>query len=241
MKIKHAIKHLTVSAVFAVAFLICPNVKAANVIFTFAQTTANGMDLFTVSDKTGLINNSTSPAVYFALGYVSSSYDFTGKTRTDLLGAITYLASSASSWGGVGTSEASLGGKVNVNFDNGGTGGFNTTSYAGSKLIAVLAQGVNPMGGTLLDTTPLAIVRGGIAWDSIISPDGSPNPVTQTLNTSNFTIYEGTYTQNAGNVNSTGTTKFDTITLNAVPEPSTGVLMLVGAVGLVAMRRVRKV
>ncbi|NBV84183.1 hypothetical protein EBR57_08710, partial [bacterium] len=167
-----------------VGIFTIPSAKAANVIFTFAQTTANGMDLFTVSDKTGLINNSTSPAVYFALGYVSSTYDFVGKTRTDLLSAITYIGSSATSWAGVGTSEASSGGKVNVNFDNGGSG-FNTTSYAGSKLIAVVSQGVNPFGGSILDTTPLAIVRGGTPWDSISAPDGSPNPISQVLNVSN--------------------------------------------------------
>ena len=234
-------KKITKLAILAVVGLLSTStVKAANVIFTFAQTTANGMDLFTISDKTGLINNTTSPSVYFALGYVSSSFDFTGKTRNDLLGAVTYIQSATSIWGGVGTSEASLGGKANINFDNGGTGGFNTTSYAGSKLIAVIAQGVNPFGGTILDSTPLAIVRGGVAWDSVVAPDASPNPVSQVLNTSNFTVYEGIYTANAGKVNSTGTTLFDTIKLNAVPEPSTGALLMIGAAGLVALRRLRK-
>ena len=211
--------------------------KGANVIFTFAQTTANGMDLFTDSSGT-LISNSTTPNVFFALGYVSSGYDFTNKTRADLVSAITIIASSSSNWSGVGSQQASAGGKANVNFDNGGTGGYNTASYAGSKLVAVISQGVNPLGGSIIETTPLAIVRGSAAagWDSVLAPDGSPNPVTQALNVADFSnILVGTYTSLVGNVNSTGTTKFDTIAL--IPEPSTSSLLILSMVSLYAAVR----
>lgn len=213
--------------------------RAANIIFSFAQTTSNGMDLFsTTADKTGLVSNSS--GVFFALGYVSSSFDFTGKSRTDLLGAISYIGSSNSSWTGVGSVDAASGGKANVTFNNGGNG-FDTTAlgWAGKKLVAVVSQGVNPLGGTILDSTPISIVRGATGWDSIFATDGAPNPTPQALNLINFDVLVGTLTSNVGNVNGTGTVKFDTVTL--VPEPSTGALMLIGAVGLVALRRLRKV
>jgi hypothetical protein len=214
-------------------------VKAANVVFTFAQTTANGMDLFAAPGG-ALISNSTSPNVFFALGYVASGYDFTSKTRQNLINDITIIASSSSSWTGVGTAGASAGGKANVNFDNGGTGGFNTTTYAGSKLVAIVSQGVNPLGGSIIDTTPLAIVRGGSAWDAVVAPDASPNPVTQSLNVADFSsILVGSYAALVGNVNSTGTTKFDTITLNAIPEPTTSSMVIFAAMALLAANRKR--
>jgi len=212
--------------------------RAANVIFSFAQTTANGMDLFSLTtSKSDLITNASSPSVYFALGYVSSTFNFAGATRQSLLAATTYIGSSANSWVNVGTAEA-IGGKANVVFNNGGNG-FDTTSYAGSKLIAVISQGVNPLGGSIQDNTNIAIVRGVTGWDSVLAPDASPNPINQVLNLTNFDVLIGTLGANAGNVNSTGTIKFDTVAL--VPEPSTGALMMIGAAGLVALRRLRKV
>lgn len=214
-------------------------VKAANVIFNFAQTTANGMDLFAAPGG-ALITNSTSPSVYFALGYVGSAYDFTSKTRQQLVSAITVIASSAINWSSVGSA---AGGKVNVVFDNNGANGYNTTSYAGSKLVAVVSQGINPLGGSIVDATPIAIVRGSATagWDSVLAPDASPNPVTQTLNVSDFSsVLVGTYASLVGNVNSGGTTKYDTITLNAIPEPSTSTLLVLSALSLLAASRKKK-
>jgi hypothetical protein len=213
--------------------------RAANIMFTFAQITGAGMDLFsTTTDKTGLISNSSN--VYFALGYVSSSFSFSGKTRDDLLGAITYISSSSSSWFGVGSAEAASGGKVDVIF-NGGGNGYDTTAlgWAGQKLVAVISEGVNPLGGTILGSTPIAIVRGATGWDSILSTDGAPNPTTQALNVINFDVLLGTLTSNAGNLNSAGSVKFDVIT--AVPEPGSGTLLMIGVAGLLALRRMRKV
>jgi len=212
--------------------------RAGNIIFTFAQTTANGMDLFAAPGG-ALITNSTSPQVFFALGYVASTYDFTAKTRQDLVTDISYISSTAANWSNVGSAQAT-GGKVNISFDNGGSG-YNTTSlnWAGKKLVAVVSQGVNPIGGSILDTTPLAIVRGSAlaGWDSILSPDAAPSPTTQALNVADFSsILVGTYASLVGNVNSTGTTKFDTITLNAIPEPSSVSLLCVG-IGLALLKR----
>ena len=213
--------------------------KAANIVFTFAQTTANGMDLFAAPGGT-LITNTTSPNVFFALGYVSSAYDFTAKTRQDLVKDITIINSSSQNWSNVGSAQAT-GGKANISFDNGGAG-YNTTSYSGSKLVAVVSQGVNPLGGTILDTTPLAIVRSSsTVWDSVLAPDSSPNPTSQVLNVADFsTILVGTYASLVGNVNSTGTTKFDTITLNAIPEPSTSTLLVLSALSLLAASRKKR-
>ncbi|NBV84181.1 PEP-CTERM sorting domain-containing protein, partial [bacterium] len=43
-----------------------------------------------------------------------------------------------------------------------------------------------------------------------------------------------------GNVNSAGTTKFDTITLNAIPEPSTSTLLVLSALSLLAASRKKR-
>jgi hypothetical protein len=217
--------------------------RAGNIIFTFSQTTANGMDLFAAPGG-ALITNSTSPQVFFALGYVASGYDFIGKTRQNLVADISYISSTAT-WFNVGSHQAT-GGKVDISFDNGGLG-YNTTtlSWAGKKLVAVVSQGVNPVGGTILDTTPLAIVRGSssLGWDSILSPDAAPSPTNQTLNVADFSsILVGTYTSLVGNVNTSGTTKFDTITLNAIPEPSSASLLCFGiGFALLYSRRKSKV
>lgn len=224
--------------IFGSLLLLANSSRAGNIIFTFAQTTANGMDLFAAPGG-ALITNSTSPQVFFALGYVSSAYDFTSKTRQNLVTDISYISSTAANWSNVGSAQAT-GGKVNISFDNGGSG-YNTTTlnWAGKKLVAVVSQGVNPLSGTILDTTPLAIVRGSAlaGWDSILSPDAAPSPVTQALNVADFSsILVGTYAALVGNVNSSGTTKFDTITLNAIPEPSSAVLLCIGF-GLALLNR----
>jgi len=224
--------------IFGSLLLTANSSRAGNIIFTFAQTTANGMDLFAAPGG-ALITNTTSPQVFFALGYVASAYDFTSKTRQDLVTDISYISSTAANWSNVGSAQAT-GGKVNISFDNGGSG-YNTTTlnWAGKKLVAVVSQGVNPLGGTILDTTPLAIVRGSAlaGWDSILSPDAAPSPVTQSLNVADFSsILVGTYAALVGNVNSSGTTKFDTITLNAVPEPSSASLLCIGF-GLALLNR----
>jgi len=236
---------LIIPALFAAAcMLLTEKVVAANIVFSFQTTTSvqNGeaMDLFTTGGLPGLVTNSSIPSVFFSLGYVSSSFDFAGKDRSSLLSAISYIGSSSSNWFNVGSHQAT-GGKVNVAFNNGGSG-FDTTTlgWAGKKLVAVVSQGINPMSGSITDSTNIAIVRGGSAWDSILSPDAAPSPTTQVLDSRSFSVLYGTYTSNAGYITSTATDRpFDTITL--VPEPSTSALMMIGAAGLVALRRLRKV
>jgi len=218
--------------------------KAGNIIFSFSTTTGNGMDLFSTSS--GLVTNASTPAVYFSLGYVASSFDFGTATRASLLSAISYINSSASSWAATGTAQAT-GGKPVVAFDNGGSGYDTTTlNWAGKKLVAVVSEGINPFtGGSIVDATSIAIVRSS-TWANILTPDGAPSPTTMSLNVANFdTILVGTYLANAGNVNSSGTTKFDTISLvtNSVapiPEPSVASLFALGTVSLVALRARRK-
>jgi hypothetical protein len=220
------------------------NAKAANIVFSFSTTTtaANGeaMDLFTTGGLSGLVTNASNPSVYFALGYVNSTFDFAGKDRTSLLSAITYIGSSNSNWSAVGSYQAT-GGKVNVSFANGGNG-FDTAAlgWAGKKLVAVVSQGVNPVGGTITDSTNLAIVRGGSVWDSILAPDAAPSPTTQALDTRSFTVLYGTYASNAGYITSADASRpFDTVTL--VPEPSTSTLLILSGLSLAALRRLRKV
>lgn len=239
---QNTVRFISRITVFLAAALIFGGnqVRAGNIIFTFSQTTANGMDLFAAPGG-ALITNSTSPQVFFALGYVPSAYDFTAKTRADLVADISYISSSAANWLAVGSAQAT-GGKVNVSFDNGGSG-YNTSTlnWAGKKLVAVVSQGVNPIGGSILDTTPLAIVRGSAlaGWDAILAPDAAPSPTTQALNVADFSaILVGSYASLVGNVNSSGTTKFDTITLSAIPEPSSISLLCFGlGFGLLKLRR----
>ena len=244
-----------IMAAFILVFCGAFESKASNIVFSFATLSTNttgteAMDLFSVGGA--LISNSTTPNVYFALGFVNSGFDFSGKSRTELLTAIgsNYIGSSATSWTSVGTA---TGGKENVLFNNGGVG-FNTTvlGWAGKQLVAVVSQGVNPMGGTFLADTKIAIVRGGTisdgtqgtAWNSILSTDASPSLTTQALDVRSFNqILYGTYTANVGTLATpTGTplvTKYyDTISL--IPEPSSASLLALGVAGLVALRTRRK-
>jgi len=207
--------------------------QAANVVFSFSTTNGSGMDLFSTAGGT-LFNNTTNQG-YFALGYVSASYDFTGKSLSTVLNDFTLIAQTSSSWSGVGSSTpASTGGKIN----NWATSQIDTTSYVGSQLLAVVGVGT-----TFSKTdTQIAVLRssagtGLSAW-TVAAPDLSPTPVTMSLNVKDFNqIIFGTYTANAGII-SAGPSTFDTIAV--VPEPSTSVLITVGAATLVAMRRMRR-
>lgn len=216
--------------------------KAGNIIFSFSTATANGMDLFSTTSG-ALVTNSTTPSVFFSLGYVASNFDFATATRESLVSSISYINSSASSWAATGTVQAT-GGKPVIAFDNGGSG-YNTATlnWAGKKLVAVVSEGINPFtGGSIIAETPIAIVRSS-AWANILSPDAGPNPTTMSLNVSSFdTILVGTYSANAGNVNSSGSIKFDKISLavNVIPEPSSASLLALGVAGLVALRVRRK-
>lgn len=235
MNHKPKIQYKVVSVLIAALITFgCSLSHAANVIFGFSTTNGSGMDLF-VSNSGTLFNNSSNPG-YFALGYVSSSYDFTGKSVGTLLNDFTLIAQTTSSWSGVGTTApANTGGKIN----NWATSQIDTTSYIGAQLLAVVGVGTS----FNKSDTQVAVVRssggsGLTAW-TVAAPDGSPTPVNQTLNVKDFNqIIFGTYTSSAG-VISTGPSTYDTIAV--VPEPSTGALMMIGAVGLVAMRRLRKV
>ena len=215
-------------------------VKAGNIIFSFSTTTGAGMDLFSTTSG-ALVTNSTTPSVFFSLGYVASNFDFGTATRASLVSSISYINSSASSWAATGSAQAT-GGKPVIAFDNGGSGYDTATlNWAGKKLVAVVSQGINPFsGGAIVDATPLAIVRSS-TWANILSPDAAPSPTTMSLNVLNFdTILVGTYSANAGNVNASGTTKFDTISMAVIPEPSSASLLALGVAGLVALRVRRK-
>jgi hypothetical protein len=224
--------------------------QAANIIFNFKQTTANGTDLFAGSSG-ALISNTSSPLGFFSLGFVNSNFDFTTATRTTILSAIgnSWIASSSANWvalsssGGTGTA-----GKVNVSFSNGGNGYDTTTlGWAGKKLVGVVSEQFDPTtfasGATFSEATNIAIVRGGAAWDSILATDASQTPTTMTLDTADFNVLVGTYTASVGGWG-TGANRYDTITLVgnavAIPEPSVASLFALGTVGLVALRARRK-
>lgn len=229
--------HFNLACFSAILLLSLGSSRAANISFAFQQTTGNGMDLFTTGGLAGLITNSTSPSVYFALGYLPSAYDFTSKTRENLVADIQgYIGSSNTSWSNVGTAQAT-GGKVNVSFDNSGAGFATTTlGWSGKKLVAVISQGVNPVNQTITSSTPLAIVRGGTSWDSILSSDATPGVTIQSLSLVDFTtILVGNYASSVGNLNSTGSTKFDTVTL--IPEPTSSALVSFGMLLWLAKRR----
>ena len=224
---------------------VVPHLHAANIIFNFKNTTANGTDLF-ASAGGSLFTNASSPTAYFSLGFVNAGYDFTGKSRGDLLSAIgnNWISSSNSSWQALSTSGGTAtGGKVNVSFNNSGNG-YDTTAlgWMGKMLVAVVSEGVNPLsfssGVTFANSDNIAIVRANnTVWNSILATDASLSPTNQTLDVADFTVLVGTYTAIAGGWG-TGANKYDTIAV--VPEPSTGALLMLGAVGLVAMRRLRK-
>ena len=215
--------------------------RALNIIFSYNTTTStltnNGMDLFALENGQ-LITNTTSPSVFFSLGYVDSTFNFSTATRTSLISSISYIGSSASNWFNTGTSGTATGGKPTVVFDNGGNG-FNTTAlgWAGKQLVAVVSQGVNPTLSAISALTPLAIVR-STSWAPILATDTAPNPTTMSLNTLNFDqVLLGKYTANSGNVNASGTLTYDTI---LIPEPSSASLLALGVAGLVALRVRRK-
>ncbi len=209
--------------------------RAATISFTFQQTTATGVDLFTTGGSAGLITTSTLPSVYFALGYLPSAYDFTGKSRDTLVADIQGYIGSSNAWSSLGLA---TGGKMNVSFDNAGLGFATTTlGWSGKKLVAVISQGVNPVSQAITSTTPLAIVRGsGSAWDAIQASDPNPGVTIQSLSLTDFSsILVGTYAPLVGNVNAPGTVQYDTITL--IPEPSSASMLAFGLAALLARRR----
>ena len=220
-------------------------IQAANIIFNFKQSTANGTDLFAGSSG-ALISNSSSPLGFFSLGFVNSTFDFTNATRTSILSAIgnNWIASSSNSWSALSTSGGTAtAGRVNVSFANTDSQGYDTTTlgWSGKKLVAVVSEGVNPTlfssGVTFSDSVNIAIVRGASVWDSIIPKDASLTPTTMTLDTANLNVLYGTYTESVGGWG-TGVNRYDTITL--IPEPSSASLLALGVAGLVALRARRK-
>lgn len=214
-------------------FLHEPRSHAANVVFSFSTTSANGMDLFATSSGALL----TGSAGYFALGYVSSSYNFGAKTANDILNDVTILGSSSTvNWGGVGTTTpASTGGKV-TSF---ATSEINTTAFVGSKILAIVGEGstFSRAAGSKVAIVSSSSGSGLTAW-SVAAPDASALAVTMSLNVANFDqIYAGTYAASVGNI-SGGPSRYDTITV--IPEPSSASLLALGVAGLVALRARRK-
>ena len=213
-------------------FLHEPRSHAANVIFSFSTTNANGMDLFATSTG-ALITGSTG---YFALGYVSSTYNFSAKTVNDILNDITILGSSSTvNWTGVGTTApANTGGKIN-NFS---TLEIDTTTFVGSKILAIVGKGAtfSRTAGSEVAIVSSSSGSGLTAW-SVAAPDLSLTPVNMVLGVSDFNqIYAGTYTASVGSI-SGGASRYDTI---AIPEPSSASLLALGVAGLVALRVRRK-
>ena len=214
-------------------FLHQPRSHAANVVFSFSTTNANGMDLFATSSGALF----TGSAGYFALGYVSSSYDFEAKTANDILNDVTILGSaSTTNWVGVGTTApASTAGKVN----SFATSAIDTTAFVGSKILAIVGEGAtfSRDAGSKVAIVSSSFGTGLTAW-SVAAPDSSPTPVTMVLGIANFDqIYAGTYAASVGNI-SNGPSRFDTITV--IPEPSSASLLALGVAGLVALRVRRK-
>ena len=190
------------------------------------------MDLFATSTG-ALITGSTG---YFALGYVSSTYNFSAKTVNDILNDITILGSSSTvNWTGVGTTApANTGGKIN-NFS---TLEIDTTTFVGSKILAIVGKGAtfSRTAGSEVAIVSSSSGSGLTAW-SVAAPDLSLTPVTMVLGVSDFNqIYAGTYTASVGSI-SGGVSRYDTI---AIPEPSSASLLALGVAGLVALRVRRK-
>ena len=215
-------------------FLHEPRSHAANVVFSFSTANANGMDLFATSSG-ALITGSTG---YFALGYVSSSYNFSAKTVNDILNDITILGSSSTAnWGGVGTTApANTGGKVD-SFSTPDIG-IDTSLFVGSKILAIVGKGAtfSSAAGSEVAIVSSSSGSGLTAW-SVAAPDLSLTPVTMVLGVSDFNqIYAGTYTASVGSI-SGGVSRYDTI---AIPEPSSASLLALGMAGLVALRIRRK-
>ena len=106
-----------VSTIIAVSlFGVVGHLQAANIIFNFKQTTANGTDLFANSSG-ALFTNSMSPTGFFSLAFVNSTFDFAGATRSSILSAIgnNWIASSSNNWGALSTSGGTAtGGRVNL-------------------------------------------------------------------------------------------------------------------------------
>lgn len=206
-----------------------PTARAANVVFSFTTTNGSGMDLFCTSSGQLL----TGPLGYFALGYVSSTYDFTAKSLSKVLSDITILGSvSTTNWTGVGTTTpANTGGKVN----SFATAQIDTSSFIGAKIVALAGLGAT-FDKNATDNVAVVRYTGGTGLTSwiVAAPDASLTPVTQTLNTASFDqIIFGNYTASVGNI-SGGANVYDTI---AIPEPSTLGLAFLGAVFLVQGRR----
>jgi len=221
------------------------NLHAANIIFNFKQTTANGTDLFAGSSG-ALISNSSTPLGFFSLGFVNSTFDFTNATRTSILSAIgnNWIASSSTNWGALSTTGGTAtAGRVNVSFANTDSQGYDTTAlgWSGKKLVAVVSEGVNPTlfssGVTFSNSDKVAIVRGGSVWDSIFPKDANLSPTTMTLDTADLNVLYGTYSASVGGWG-TGSNRYDTIAL--IPEPSSASLLALGVAGLVALRVRRK-
>jgi hypothetical protein len=212
-------------------FLHEPRSHAANVVFSFSTTNANGMDLFATSSGALF----TGSAGYFALGYVSSSYNFGAKTANDILNDVTILGSaSTANWVGVGT-PATIGGKVN----SFATSAIDTTAFVGSKILAIVGEGTSfsRAAGSKVAIVSSSLGTGLTAW-SVAAPDASPLAVTMSLGVANFDqIYAGTYTASVGNIGA-GPSRYDTITV--IPEPSSASLLALGVAGLVALRVRRK-
>lgn len=207
-----------------------PRGNAGNVIFSFTTTSAAGMDLFATSSGTLF----TGSAGYFALGYVSNSYNFGAKSVDDILNDVTILGSaSTTNWAGVGTTApANTGGRVS----SFATSAIDTTSFVGSKILAIVGEGSSftRTAGSKVAIVSSALGSGLSAW-SVVAPDLSPTPVTMTLNVANFDqIFAGTYTASVGNISS-GPSRYDTIAV--IPEPSTLHLLILGGLALVRARR----
>jgi hypothetical protein len=118
-----------------------------------------------------------------------------------------------------------------------GVGVNGSASIASSSLLYAILWNTsyvsNATGGnTFYPTDPdlQAAIIGNSAWTM---------PTTSGIDT---TIYSYTFSSGTGSTALVGSIDNSTkgITLSLVPEPSTGALMLIGAVGLVAMRRFRK-
>ena len=126
----------------------------------------------------------------------------------------------------------------------------NVTQLSGIFINGLTSSDIDYSTGSLLGGKTFASTGGtsyafGIYRSSTPEAFGAPSPgdnigwlIPSDGGTYNLSAYSGTGDYGNNDINaSLGTTS----SLNVVPEPSTGALMVLGAAGLVALRRLRKV
>jgi len=190
-----------------------------------------GITLGTVLGNSGVINNARVELGTFSL-YTDSSGSsyFSGKDYTTLRGAFTSLLE-VSTPQVLGTDSL---GQFYGSFDTGTTGSgtrlfawiFSTSTVSSSGAWAVISGGGTGPNDTTYNPVWLAVAPTAVDVNVIEAA----------------TTYTQIYASTPG-ASLVSSTSFDPegANISLVPEPSTGALLMIGSVGLVALRRLRKV